>query len=334
MWKAAEIPNRQLTTNVCSYEKKNPSAPRCFIVCSNWVDIMGCRTIDSSTLFAVDRELGTGELLFCMNSVNFRWCKYRTRWRCLPTPVQWFYFCMGQKWCQLLFMPAVPNISHYQSSLTESCPCANALPFSWHLPGWYKDTPFPFPSSFFPFLPVNQTGVKRRLIRPLSGQQCLGDRPIVANWMVVPSPSALTRPIFPWPGCLSAHPSSLLTPSSTLLHLFSLCHCYACTSPSLQANAVPLWPYSALSSAHPFLSSIECCRASRGNSLVHCSQVNWLAQRKGLKKKKWMRRTPTLSRKKRKSTCVFLTLAAPLNSDAAAVRPDVIYQHWLVPAVL
>lgn len=219
-------------------------------------------------------------------------------------------------------------MSNCRSSMTGSLPCASSLTFA----GLVQGHTLSLPLLFFPFLPVNQTGVKRRLISPLSGWQCLGDRPIVANWMVVPSPSDSTRPIFPWPGCLSAHPSSLLSPSSTLLHLFSLCH--ACTSPSPQASAVPLWPYAALSSAHPFLSSIECCRASRGNSLVHCSQVNWLAQRKGLKKKKWMRRTPTLSGKKRKSTCVFLTLAAPLNSDAAAVRPDVIFQHWLVPAVL
>lgn len=31
--------------------------------------------------------------------------------------------------------------------------------------------------------------------------------------------------------------------------------------------------------------------------------------------------------KKRESTCVFLGLAASLNSDAAAVRPDVILSH-------
>lgn len=37
-----------------------------------------------------------------------------------------------------------------------------------------------------------------------------------------------------------------------------------------------------------------------------------------------MRRTPTLSGEKRESTCMFLTLAALLNSDAAAVRADVI----------
>lgn len=34
--------------------------------------------------------------------------------------------------------------------------------------------------------------------------------------------------------------------------------------------------------------------------------------------------THSVQGKKRESTCVFLTLAAPLNSDAAAVRPDVI----------
>lgn len=205
---------------------------------------------------------------------------------------------------------------------------------------WAGTRTHPFPSLvFLPFLPVNQTGVKRRLISPLSGWQCLGDRPVVANWMVLcplsscinPSHISLTWTPLSSP-LLSPHPfinpSSPFFPQNTppspsplpCLHLsLPAAQCY----PSL---TLLLFPFS----AHPFLFSIERCRATRGNSLVHCSQVNWLAQRKGLKKKKWMRRTPTPSRKKRESTCMLLTLAAPLNSDAAAVRPDVIFSHWLV----
>lgn len=71
---------------------------------------------------------------------------------------------------------------------------------------------------FLPFLPVNQTGVKRRLISPLSGWQCLGDRPIVADWML----------LSPFPSCLSPFHiffdlnTFLLTlpPSSPLYHPF------------------------------------------------------------------------------------------------------------------
>lgn len=203
---------------------------------------------------------------------------------------------------------------------------------------WYKGVSSSPSLVFLPFLPVNQTGVKRRLISLLSGWQCLGDRALVANWMVLGSfsscinPSDISFTLKPLPPLSSPlFLSVFLLSSLQLLPPFAFLPSLSPADPCHSSDSFlpDLSLHSPLCSPCASLLSIERRRATRGNSLVRCSQVNWLPQRKGLKRKKWIRRTPTLSREKRESTCVFLTLAAPLSSDAAAVRPDVILSHWL-----
>lgn len=73
-----------------------------------WVLTIGRRMTDSSVLFAVDPELGTLELLFHRNC-DFRCCKYRTRWRCLHTQVQCFYFCMGAEMVSIIIHASSPK---------------------------------------------------------------------------------------------------------------------------------------------------------------------------------------------------------------------------------
>lgn len=185
---------------------------------------------------------------------------------------------------------------------TQNSPClqsdehsnCEARAGAWPIPrqqlGWYKDAPFSLPLLFLPLHPVNQTGVKRRLISPLSGWQCLGDRPIVANRMVPLSPLLLHPPI---PYFLDLDTSVLTPPLSSRLYqpfftFFSKHSPPPSPLPCLHLSFPAPQCYPSLThllssySAHPFLFSTEWCRATRGNSLVHCSQVNWLAQRKGL----------------------------------------------------
>lgn len=131
--------------------------------------------------------------------------------------------------------------------------CAGAWPIPWHLLGWYKDAPFSLPLLFLPLLPVNQTGVKRRLISPLSGWQCLGDRPVVANWMVL---CPLSSCIHPSHISLTWIPlsSPLLSPLSSRLYqpfftFFSKHSPPPSPLPCLhlsQPSAIPPWPISSL----------------------------------------------------------------------------------------
>lgn len=226
-----------------------------------------------------------------------------------------------------------------QWCIHSSWDASRCLVHSLTFTGLVQGRTLSLPLLFLPFLPVNQTGIKRRLISPLSGWQCLGDRPVVANWMVLCPLSCCINPChisFPWTPLSSplSFPQPFINSSLSFSQnsLSPSLPFHVCTSPSPGPvlsfpDPSPLFP---LCSPCFSLFSFEQCRATRGISLVRCSQVNWLAQRKGPRKKKWIRRTPSLSREKRESTCVFLTLAALLNSDAAAVRPDVILSHWLV----
>lgn len=119
--------------------------------------------------------------------------------------------------------------------------------------------PFSFPPCL-PFLPVNQTGVKRSLISPLSGWQYLGDRLLwPTGWCSVPSPAS-AHPVFPCSVLLRSFPS--LTLSSLLYQSFLkllplLCHHCVCTPPPThtftQPQAFPPWPVSSSSSLFTLL---------------------------------------------------------------------------------
>lgn len=134
-----------------------------------------------------------------------------------------------------------------------------AWPALWHFPALVQGR-FLFPSLvFLPFLPVNQTGVKRRLISLLSGWQCLGDRALVANWMVLGpfssciNPSDISFALNPLCPC----PSFLLTPPFFYQSFFPRlsnsypplpsCQVWAPQTPA-QLGFFPPWPVSSFPS--------------------------------------------------------------------------------------